>query len=227
VAAFLAAISPLYLWYSQETRMDTMLTFLCLLSSYLLLKALERRAPPYLPLWLAFAMANVAAAYTHYFAFFVMAFQGIYLVVWSKRIRSLGKPDFRRVPRRFPATADRLARRWMRDRGWRLLFEGLIAFAAIVFAYLPWVPFMLHRYGADVSYWQGTLKLNEVLRKTLISFSLGETVIEEMGTKLVWSPSPPSLFQSAQDVTQTTSQGAFSILHPPFSYSCCSICFSL
>ncbi|MFB0536733.1 MAG: glycosyltransferase family 39 protein, partial [Anaerolineae bacterium] len=52
LAALLAAISPLYLWYSQETRMYTMLTFLCLLSSYLLLKVLERRAPPYLLLWL-------------------------------------------------------------------------------------------------------------------------------------------------------------------------------
>ena len=155
LATFVTAISPLYLWYSQETRMYTMLTFLCLLSSYLLLKALERRAPPYLPLWLAFAAANVAAAYTHYFAFFVMAFQGIYLVCWSWR---------------------------MRER--RLLLQGLAAFAATALAYLPWVPFMLHRYQADLSYWQGTLKLDEVLRKTLISFSLGETVFEDVGAKL-------------------------------------------
>lgn len=160
LAAFLTAISPLYLWYSQETRMYTMLTFLGLLSSYLLLKALERNTYPYSKgslLWLAFAAANAAAAYTHYFAFFVMAFQGIYLVAWSW---------------------------WMRGRGRRLLFEGLAAFAAIALAYLPWVPFMLYRYRADVSYWQGTLKLNEALRKALISFSLGETVFEEVGVKL-------------------------------------------
>ncbi len=157
LAAFLAAISPLYLWYSQETRMYTMLTFLCLLSSYLLLRVLEERRAPLCPLWPAFAVANVAAAYTHYFAFFVMAFQGIYLVVWSW---------------------------WMRDRERGLILQGLAAFAAIALAYLPWVPFMLYRYRADVSYWEGTLKLNEVLRKTLISFSLGETVIEEIAVKL-------------------------------------------
>jgi mannosyltransferase len=93
LVAFLAAISPLYLWYSQETRMYTMLTFLCLLSSYLLLKTLERRASPYL-LWLAFAAANVAAAYTHYFAFFVMAFQGIYLVAWSRKVHSPDSSPF-------------------------------------------------------------------------------------------------------------------------------------
>ncbi|HID61398.1 MAG TPA: phospholipid carrier-dependent glycosyltransferase, partial [Anaerolineae bacterium] len=159
LAAFLAAISPLYLWYSQETRMYTMLTFLCLLSSYLLLKALERRAPlKGSLLWLAFAVANVAAAYTHYFAFFVMAFQAIYLVVWSW---------------------------WMRDRERGPILQGLAAFAAVALAYLPWVPFVLHRYQADVSYWQGALKLNEVLRKTLISFSLGETVIETIAVRLI------------------------------------------
>jgi hypothetical protein len=184
LAALLTAISPLYLWYSQETRMYTMLAFLCLLSSYLLLKALERRAPPYLPLWLAFAVANIAAAYTHYFAFFVMAFQGIYLIARAEKVYSLSRPDFGRVRRRLPAAADRLARRWMRYRGWRLLFEGLAALVAVVLAYLPWVPFMLYRYQADVSYWQGTLKLNEVLRKTLIAFSLGETIFEEGGAKL-------------------------------------------
>lgn len=155
LAAFLAAISPLYLWYSQEARMYTMLTFLCLLSSYLLLKALERKAPPYLPLWLAFAAANVTAAYTHYFAGFVMAFQGIYLMYWAWQMRE-----------------------------WRSLLQGVAAFVVIALAYLPWVPFMLHRYQADVSYWEGTLKLNEALRKALISFSLGETVFEGVGIRL-------------------------------------------
>ncbi len=156
LAALLSAISPLYLWYSQEARMYTMLTCLCLLSSYLLLEALERNAPPRPPLWLAFAAANVAAAYTHYFAFFVMAFQGIYLAAWW----------------------------WMERRERRLLLQGLAAFAATTLIYLPWVPFMLHRYQADVSYWEGTLKLNEALRKALISFSLGETVFEEVGVRL-------------------------------------------
>ncbi|TEU14596.1 MAG: hypothetical protein E3J21_15425 [Anaerolineales bacterium] len=195
LAAFLTAISPLYLWYAQETRMYTMLTFLCLLSSYLLLKALERRAPPYLPLWPAFAVANVAAAYTHYFAFFVMAFQGIYLVAWSW---------------------------WMRRRERQSLLQGLATFAAVALAYLPWVPFMLYRYQADVSYWQGTLKLNEVLRKTLISFSLGETVIEEVGAKLAVGYGGIVLIALAAIALSERSgrdsdHKSRSILHSPFS----------
>jgi mannosyltransferase len=200
LAAFLAAISPLYLWYSQETRMYTLLTFLCLLSSYLLLKALERRASPYLKgslwkgslLWLAFVVANVAAAYTHYFAFFVMASQGIYLVAWS---------------------------RWMGRRGRQSLLPGLAAFAAIALAYLPWVPFMLHRYGADVSYWQGTLKLDEVLRKVAISFSLGETVFEEVGARLAVGYGVILLIALAAIAfsERGTDHKRHGTLHPPFS----------
>jgi mannosyltransferase len=207
LAAFLTAISPLYLWYSQETRMYTMLTFLCLLSSYLLLKVLARRASPYLKgslLWLAFAAANVAAAYTHYFAFFVMAFQGIYLVAWSWKTRSLDRSPF-------------VIRHSLLDM--RLLLQGLAAFAAIALAYLPWVPFMLHRYRSDLSYWQGTLKLNEVLRKVAISFSLGETVIEEVGTKLAVGYGVIALIALAAIAfsQRNTDHRTRGTLHSPFS----------
>jgi mannosyltransferase len=204
LAVFLAAISPLYLWYSQETRMYTMLTFLCLLSSYLLLKVLERRQSPYL-LWLAFAAANVAAAYTHYFAFFVMAFQGIYLVAWSRKARSLDSSPF-------------AIRHLLLDM--QLLLQGLAAFAAIALAYLPWVPFVLYRYQADISYWQGTLKLNEVLRKTLISFSLGETIIEEVGAKLAVGYGVIALIALiaiASSGRDTDHKSPSSILHSPSS----------
>ena len=205
LAALLTALSPLYLWYSQETRMYTMLTFLCLLSSYLLLKALEQRAPPYLPLWLAFAAANVAAAYTHYFAFFVMAFQGIYLVAWSRKARPMDSSPF-------------AIRHPLLDM--QLLLQGLAALAAVALAYLPWVPFMLHRYRADVSYWQGTLKLNEVLRKTLISFSLGETVIEEVGARLAIGYGMIALLALgaiAFSRRNTGQKPPFAIRHSPFA----------
>jgi mannosyltransferase len=102
LAALLLAVSPLHVWYGQEARMYTLLTFLCLLSSYclLLLIWLCRPLPgsggqrmPRTPttgwagaaaetsLWVAFILINVAALYTHYFAVFVIACQVIYLVV--------------------------------------------------------------------------------------------------------------------------------------------------
>ncbi len=156
VAAALAAIAPLYLWYSQEARMYTLLTFLCLLSSYLLLLAIDEVEPKKRRfLWLALALTDALALYTHYFAAFVIVFQALYFLL-----------------------------AWGRSRERSRLLAGALALVGIVLLYLPWLPFAFIRYGTDVSYWGGTLKLNEVLRKLVISFSLGESVIEATAAKL-------------------------------------------
>ncbi len=70
LAAFLTALSPLYLWYSREARMYTMLTFLCLLSFRLFLEIRGRGFS--LPLLSAWVGVMAASLYTHYFAAFGM-----------------------------------------------------------------------------------------------------------------------------------------------------------
>jgi len=154
LAAALIAVSPLFLWYSQEARMYTLVTFLCLLSTYLLLRIMEGRGRRVL-LWTAYVLSNVVAVYTHFYAFFVLAFQVILFVcwwaLWSRR----------RVRRRWPTLA-----------------SGILCQLAVIGAYLPWSGFVLQRYGGDVSYWKGTLNVTEVLRKTLITFSTGHSVLE-------------------------------------------------
>ena len=168
LAALLMAASPLHIWYGQEVRMYTLLTFLGLLSSYLLLNIVERAAPPQPPrqtwrvagdllLWLAYTLTSIAALYTHYFAFFVLAFQGVYLlVVW-------GAQGFR------PA---------------RLGLAGIASGVLTVVAYIPWLPNLLTRYAADTSYWPGQLKLHEVLVDIALSYVGGESVLEQIGTWL-------------------------------------------
>jgi len=154
LAAALVCLSPLFLWYSQEARMYTLVTFLCLLSTYLLLRIMDgkgRRAVH----WTAYALANVVAVYTHFYAFFVLAFQFLFFLCWWA-LWSKG-----RVRQRWPTMA-----------------SLLLCQAAVAVAYLPWSGFVLRRYGADVSYWQGTLRIGEVLRKTLITFSTGHSVLE-------------------------------------------------
>ncbi len=174
-AALLAALSPLYLWYSQETRMYTLITFLLLLSSYALLRGLIPDAPvlgpgrplPILPgegrggwgvrgeaWWIVFALANIAAVYTHYFAFVVIAFQLLFGLVYA-----LGQG------------ARRLA----------LLGRMVTCFAVVIVAFLPWMPFVVARLGQDASYWPGALKLDEALRHILINFASGESVLEAQG----------------------------------------------
>ncbi len=166
VAALLVAVSPLHLWYSQELRMYTLLTFLCLLSSYLLLLAVTRaRRAARLGggvwaealLWLAFSLTTIAALYTHYFAFFVLAFQGIYvLFVWISG-------EFRPT---------------------RLAAGGVAAGGLALLAYLPWLPHLVTRLGTDASYLPGQLKLGEIVVDIAVFFTGGESVSEAVGLAL-------------------------------------------
>lgn len=179
LAALLLALSPLHVYYAQEARMYTLLTFLGLLSSYLLLRwsaqagaGLVANARPYPGAttrvrayspgrygW-AYVLTAVAALYTHYFAIFLLVAHALYvLYLWWRQARS-GRP---------------------RQPG---ILASATVIATICVLYLPWLPFLVTRYGVDTSYWAGALKLGEVIRKLLIAFSLGETVGEGVGISL-------------------------------------------
>ncbi|MBI4674884.1 MAG: glycosyltransferase family 39 protein [Chloroflexi bacterium] len=164
VAALIATFSALYLWYSQEARMYTLITFLGLLSSYALLRALlpspvRRGVGGEVRWWFVFAAANIAAVYTHYFAFTLIAFQFLYALYFILTRRAA----------RF-AIGDLLS----------AIRYPLYAFLAIFLAFLPWAPFTLNRLGEDVSYFRGDLKLDEALRHILINFAVGEAVLENI-----------------------------------------------
>ncbi len=154
LAASLVVISPLFLWYSQEARMYTLVTFLCLLSTYLLLRIMAHEGRQAV-LWSGYVLSSIAAVYTHFYAFFILAFQAIFFLCWWA-LWSRGR---------------------IRQR-WPTLVSGLVCQLAVVGGYLPWSGFVLRRYGTDVSYWRGTLRVTEVLRKTLITFSTGHSVLE-------------------------------------------------
>ncbi len=156
LAAALAALSPLYVWYAQETRMYTLLVWLTLAASYFLWRALHRPqgddADRRGRVWMGWAVCMTLALYTHYFAAFVLVFHVLFaLLVWRAR--------------RSSARAGGLG----------------IALLAVLVAYTPWLPYLLNRYGADVSYWSGQLKLDEAARKIAVSFSVGESVVEGTG----------------------------------------------
>lgn len=167
LAAWFAALSPLYLWYSQEARMYTLLVMLTLCSSYFLWLALEDSNPATRRWkWTGAALSLILALYTHYFAFLVLAFQVLYaLMAWRSGWGCFGRA---------------------KDRPGCPLREGIVALTASVIAYLPWLPCMFSRYQADVSYWEGRLKLDEALRKIGIVFSAGESVLESAGEWLAF-----------------------------------------
>lgn len=152
LAAWLAALHPLLLYYGQEARMYSMLTALGLAAALLLLRSLRPTAT--WRTWALFALAGAAAAYTHYFAFFLLAGLAA-AALWD-------------VQRSAAALRRRQAR------------SLLAAYAAIVLLYLPWLAILFSQLAFDSSYWQGRLKLGEALRSVLVSFTSGETVREPL-----------------------------------------------
>ena len=197
LAALLGAISPFWIWYAQEARNYTLVTFLGVLSSYLLLAVLT--PTPALPLrrgrgregvvvWSAFVLTNIAAVYTHYYAFFLVAFQALFfLLVWATRYlpplsatgegRGGGSPLSAAGEGR-GGGSPLLTGEGRSGGPLRQLLIGLAAFAAIGLAYLPWAGYALNRLVADTSYWEGTLALSTIVRQTLLAFSTGHTVVE-------------------------------------------------
>jgi mannosyltransferase len=174
VAALLAAISPLYVYYAQEARMYAQLTFLGALAGYALVRAttddgrpasfIRRRSS--VVWWPTFVLASVAALYTHYFAVFLLLAYGVCVILAC--IPGAIRPESR----------GRAARQLA-------VFGG--AALAIVALYLPWLPAILTRYRVDRSYWQGALKLGEALRHVAISFTAGapETMLEADAVRLL------------------------------------------
>ncbi len=166
LAALLAALHPLWVYYSQEARMYTLLAALGMVAGYALLRVLaaERSHTGYpkfrLGWWAALVVAAIALLYTHYFAVFLLAAFALYFLLCLLARRDLGRR--------------------------RLLVEGAAAGLLVILAYLPWLPNTLRRFGEDASYWQGALKLDEALRHIAISFSTGETVLEQQAIPLAW-----------------------------------------
>jgi len=150
ITALLATLSPLCIYYSREARMYTLLTFLSLLSSYIMLRitdehcTTETRAS----LWVAYLVTALMASYVHYFAFLILVVHAAYFFVW-----------------------------WL-ARG-RQLHCGRHAVTIAVlwaFAYSPWFPVLVQRYVKDTGYWQGSMHPFETLRRSFIGFSVGQTV---------------------------------------------------
>ncbi|HEY0390398.1 MAG TPA: glycosyltransferase family 39 protein [Solirubrobacterales bacterium] len=77
IAAALAAVNPMLIWYSQEARSYSMLIFFGALSLLFFLRSLHRRRDRDLALW---ALASAAALCSHYFAAFQVAIEAGWLL---------------------------------------------------------------------------------------------------------------------------------------------------
>lgn len=148
LAAAIATLHPLLIYYSQEARMYAMLLALGVACAGLISAALNR--PVKHRLWVIYVVLGTAALYTHYFAFFLLAAFALAFLI-ERRFSAAVKPALR---------------------------PFVFANTAILVLYLPWIGAMIERLAVDSSYWQGELKVLEALRHVAISFATGETVLE-------------------------------------------------
>jgi hypothetical protein len=95
LAALLAALHPLWVYYSQEARMYTLLTALGMAAGYALLRVLAASHGPAgypkarLRWWIGFSLAAIALLYTHYFALFLLITFALHFLIILLRRPSL------------------------------------------------------------------------------------------------------------------------------------------
>lgn len=127
--ALLLAINPFQIQYSLEARMYTLGTFLALLSSYLLVKALENNQRKY---WIWYGIAAVGCLYTHYFLFFTVAAQIVYLgyILFKSEGFSIALIKSKKF------------------------VNAAIAGIVMIILYLPWLPnFIVQNQRVQQAYW--------------------------------------------------------------------------
>lgn len=161
-AAILLAVSPLMIYYSQETRMYELVTILCLASSYWMLKCAalwQRRQSEDSPLHLRssapwretasvfYAFFTLLALYTHYSAFFVLAAQNVFALIHFRNQRAA-------------------------------LMRWFVRQVFFVIAYLPWIivqtSFLRGKASARFDEW-GWHGIEMIFGKTFLAFSAGVT----------------------------------------------------
>ena len=86
VAAALAALSPFMIWYSQEARSYMLFTVLCGLSFWFFARSLRDPSHRNLAWW---AVCSAGAVLTHFFAGFLVAPEGLWLVLALRRRSAL------------------------------------------------------------------------------------------------------------------------------------------
>jgi 4-amino-4-deoxy-L-arabinose transferase-like glycosyltransferase len=133
LAALLAAVSPVLVYYSQETRMYGLVTLLTAASVYWALRTWRVGRDGISP-YMAYSLFAIAAAYTHYYAFFALV--AVNLVA---------------IPRLLRGPRTRLGR-WLGAQG------------ALVAAYVPWIVVQSSFLGGKASARFGEWDLPAILR---------------------------------------------------------------
>ncbi len=84
IAAGLLAVSPYHIWYSQEAKMYSIVALLAIVSTILMLEALNDGGKNY---WIAYVIVTTAMFYTHVATVLVFAAQAAFILLTFRRWR--------------------------------------------------------------------------------------------------------------------------------------------
>jgi 4-amino-4-deoxy-L-arabinose transferase-like glycosyltransferase len=170
LAAFLVAISPYNLWYSQEMRMYTLGASLGLVSLYSLLQLLARagcrvqdtgwsmRNGERRVYWAGYILSAALGLYTLYYFAFLLAFLNLFVMGWWL---------------------------WTRRQGGRasMLWHWVLVQLAVLILYLPWLP-VAWRQATDppVPPWRAFTPFWQVVVESWSALALGQSV----EPRIVW-----------------------------------------
>ncbi len=119
ISAFLLSISPMHIWYSQEVRVYSLFMFLTILS-FLFLSQITKNDNTWY--WFPLTLINLALIYTHYFGFFVILIQGVYLLL------------------RFFLTSNVEAKRLsLQNKNLKTLLIWIISSQIVALLFIPWL----------------------------------------------------------------------------------------
>ncbi len=83
ISAFLLAISPFHIYYSQELRSYSLVTLLSLVSIYFFIRILERER---IFLWVCFIFFNILCLYSHGCAVFFLLSENTCFFLWYRKV---------------------------------------------------------------------------------------------------------------------------------------------
>jgi mannosyltransferase len=91
IAAGILALNAYHVQYSQEARSYALLSLAVIVTTFLLLRCVEK---PTWQAWALFAIVSGLAAYIHFFAIFVTASQVVAVLLWRRRALKIGSLVF-------------------------------------------------------------------------------------------------------------------------------------
>jgi len=115
---FILALSPLFIRYSQEARMYTLVAALVMAATYVLVRAVESKSRK---LWILYGVLVSLGMWTHYFTALAWIAHWVWRVFATRQAGARGKVFFKKFF----------------DKNW------LIAHAIAIGLFLPWIPAMV------------------------------------------------------------------------------------